>query len=315
MAAALSGVLRVKLHSWQQAGLFHSCVRLLAADKELLVRLRKKTGYTFMNCKKALEKFNSDPKQAEAWLNQQAQKEGWSKAFKLQGRKTAEGLVGLLLEGNSAVMVEVNCESDFVARNVRFQQLVQQMALSTLRHSQSVALNQPSYVKGTLAGEEILQMKAEESSLKDVLAMTIGKLGENMLLRRAVWVTVPSGMFIGSYVHGTLPPDLPSLANMSFGKYGSLVVCQITDAGNKSNISELGRRLGQHLVGMSPVSLGSLEDESAGETETRMLAQPFLLEPSLTVGQYLQPHGVQVLDFVRFECGEDTECTETSQTQ
>ncbi|XP_075055430.1 elongation factor Ts, mitochondrial [Mixophyes fleayi] len=312
--AALSGVLRFKLLSWQQTGLFHSSVRLLAADKDLLVKLRKKTGYSFINCKKALEKFNNDPKQAETWLNQQAQKEGWSKASKLQGRKTAEGLVGLLHEGNTAVMVEVNCESDFVARNVKFQQLVQQVAFSTLRYSRRAEQNLSSYVKGILAGEEILQMKIDESLLKDTLALTIGKLGENMLLRRAAWVTVPSGMFIGSYVHGTLPADLPSLANMSFGKYGSLVVCNITDASNKSNISELGRRLGQHLVGMSPSSVGSLEDESAGETETRMLAQPFLLEPSLTVGQYLQPHGVQVLDFVRFECGEESQSMEASQS-
>lgn len=267
-----------------------------------------------MNCKKALDKCNNDAKQAETWLHQQAQKEGWNKASKLQGRKTAEGLVGLLQEGSTAVMVEVNCETDFVARNVKFQQLVQQAALCTLRHCRGGEQHQASFSKGFLPGEEILQMKTDESSLKDVLAITIGKLGENMLMRRAAWVMVSPDMFIGSYMHGALPAELPSLTNMSFGKYGSLVVCRKADASSTSNTTELGRRLGQHVVGMNPLSVGSIEDESAGDAETRMLAQPFLLEPSLTVGQYLQPHGVQVLDFVRFECGEETPSSENCQS-
>ncbi|KAG9491612.1 hypothetical protein GDO78_000236, partial [Eleutherodactylus coqui] len=302
------------LISWQQAGLFHSGFRLLAANKERLVKLRKKTGYSFINCKKALEKFNDDAEQAETWLHQQAQKEGWNKASKLQGRRTAEGLVGLLQEGNTAVMVEVNCETDFVARNVKFQHLIQQAALCTLRHCQSREQQQASYSKGFLSGDEILQMKIDESPLKDVLVLTIGKLGENMIMRRAAWVTVSSDMFIGSYMHGPLQGDLLSSSSVSSGKYGSLVVCRKADASSTSNITELGRRLGQHVVGMNPLSVGSLEDESAGDAETRMLAQPFLLEPSLTVGQYLQPHGVQVLDFVRFECGEEPESLETSQS-
>lgn len=309
--ASLSGSLRAKLVSWQQAGLFHSGVRFLASDKDLLVKLRKKTGYSFMNCKKALEKHNNDLKQAELWLHQQAQKEGWDKASKLQGRKTSEGLVGLLHEGNTAVMVEVNCETDFVARNVKFQQLVQQVAAGTLRHCQNQEQSLTSLLKGFLRGEELLEMKTEETLMKDQLAMTIGKLGENMILKRAAWLTAPSEIFIGSYMHGTLAVNIQSFPNMSFGKYGALVICQ-ADRSFKGNISELGRRLGQHVVGMSPLSLGSLEDESDGESDTRMLAQPYLLEPNLTVGQYVQPRGVHVLDFVRFECGEGTEPLESS---
>ncbi|MEE6471773.1 hypothetical protein FKM82_009369 [Ascaphus truei] len=313
MMAALCGALRAKLLSWQQAGLFHSGVRLLA-DKDLLVKLRKKTGYSFVNCKKALDKFSNDSKQAEAWLNEQAQKEGWSKASKLQGRKTSEGLVGLLQEGNTAVMVEVNCETDFVARNMKFQQLVQQVAVGTLRHCQGREQNLSTYLKGFLGGEELLQLKtdSEDSLLKDQLALAIGKLGENMTMRRAVWVMASSDIFIGSYLHGAFPTDLPSVSNMVFGKYGALVMGQTADRSLKGSVSELGRRLGQHVVGMSPLSVGSLEDLPGGEMETRMLAQSFLLEPSLTVGQYVQPHGVSVLDFVRFECGEQTEPTDAS---
>lgn len=119
---------------YQHVQSLHTGRLLLAADKSLLVKLRKNTGYTFINCKKALEKFDNDIAQvnqtpfsvssfclqlwhisfltccafqAEAWLNEQAQKEGWSKANKLGGRKAKEGLIGLFIGDKSAVMVEV----------------------------------------------------------------------------------------------------------------------------------------------------------------------------------------------------------------
>nr|KAF6375666.1 Ts translation elongation factor, mitochondrial [Pipistrellus kuhlii] len=119
-----------------------------ASSKELLMKLRRKTGYSFVNCKKALETCGGDLKQAESWLHEKAQKEGWSKAAKLHGRKTKEGLIGLLQEGNSTVLVEVNCETDFVARNLKFQQLVQQVALGTMLHCQSLKDQLSTYSKG-----------------------------------------------------------------------------------------------------------------------------------------------------------------------
>ncbi|XP_069087020.1 elongation factor Ts, mitochondrial [Pleurodeles waltl] len=310
MAAALCRVLGVKVVPWQSAALFHVGTRLLSADKDLLVKLRKRTGYSFVNCKKALEKFSNDSKQAEAWLHEQAQKEGWSKASKLQGRKTKEGLVGVLQDGHCAVMVEVNCETDFVARNVKFQQLVQQAALGTMMHYQGEREQHSTYVKRFLKADEMtkLKMGTGESALSDQVALAIGKLGENMALRRAAWIAVPSNLYIGSYVHGAMPVENTSLSSMEFGKYGALVVCETADPNLKP---ELGRRLCQHVVGMTPLSVGTLEDEPGGDSETRMLAQPFLLEPSITVGQYVQPRGVSVLDFVRFECGELAESVET----
>lgn len=112
------------------------------------MKLRRTTGYSFVNCKKALETCGGDLKQAEAWLHKQAQKEGWSKAAKLHGRKTKEGLIGLLQEENTAVLVEVNCETDFVSRNVKFQQLVQQVALGTMAHCQNLTDQLSTYSKG-----------------------------------------------------------------------------------------------------------------------------------------------------------------------
>ncbi|XP_076776512.1 elongation factor Ts, mitochondrial [Arvicanthis niloticus] len=289
---------------------FHAGPRLSSASsKELLMKLRRKTGYSFVNCKKALETCDGDLRQAEAWLHKQAQKEGWSKAAKLHGRKTKEGLIGLLQEGDTAVLVEVNCETDFVSRNLKFQQLVQQVALGTMAHCRNLTGQLSTYSKGFLSSSELSELAAgpdREGSLKDQLALAIGKLGENMTLKRAAWVKVPSGFYVGSYVHGVM--QSPSLQNLVLGKYGALVVCETPE--QTSNLEEVGRRLGQHVVGMAPLSVGSLDDEPGGETETRMLPQPYLLDPSITLGQYVQPQGVTVVDFVRFECGETEQVAE-----
>ncbi|XP_069762192.1 elongation factor Ts, mitochondrial [Narcine bancroftii] len=289
-----------------------SGARLIAADKELLIKLRKKTGYTFTNCKKALEKFDSDFQQAEAWLHQQAHKEGWSKASKLQGRKTKEGLIGLLHDGNSAVLVEVNCETDFVARNIKFRELVQLAGIATMEHCRAKQTNLTDYVKSSFVAEEVKKLKTslDGRTLADQLALAIGNLGENMAIRRAAWVAVPSDWYIGAYVHGELPVDNPSLTKMTFGKYGGFVIYRALEQNAKEQLSDLGRRLGQHIVGMMPLSVGSVDDPPGDDSETKLLAQPFLLDPGTTVGQLLQTNGVSVLDFVRYECGEVIEAGE-----
>ncbi|XP_065577978.1 elongation factor Ts, mitochondrial-like isoform X3 [Artemia franciscana] len=96
------------------------------SNKSPLAILRKKTGYSFSNCKKALEVNENNIEKAEQWLHAQAQEQGWAKATKLQDRSTAQGLIGIAVnkERNVAAMIELNCETDFVARNARFQDLV-----------------------------------------------------------------------------------------------------------------------------------------------------------------------------------------------
>uniref|UniRef100_A0A8C3YFB8 Elongation factor Ts, mitochondrial n=1 Tax=Catagonus wagneri TaxID=51154 RepID=A0A8C3YFB8_9CETA len=165
------------LQSPQLGHTFHAGPWLSSASsKELLMKLRRKTGYSFVNCKKALETCGGDLKQAESWLHKQAQKEGWSKAARLRGRKTKEGLIGLLQEGNTSVLVEVNCETDFVSRNLKFQQLVQQVALGTLLHCQSLKDQLSTYSKGFLNSSELSELPAgpeREGSLRDQLALAI----------------------------------------------------------------------------------------------------------------------------------------------
>ncbi|XP_049893871.1 elongation factor Ts, mitochondrial [Epinephelus moara] len=276
----------------------HTGCHLLAADKALLMKLRKSTGYTFINCKKALEKFDNDITQAESWLHEQAQKEGWSKANKLEGRKAKEGLIGLFIGEKAAVMVEVNCETDFVARNEKFQQLVKDVAFATLAHHQNRTQSQKGYVKSVLVGEELNKLSMDEGvSLADKVALTIGRLGENMSVRRAVSLGVPAEWHIGSYVHGGVSDQ----TEVAMGRYGSLVVFQ---GGKEGEQEVLGRKLGQHIVGEAPDSLGNMDDLPCGESETRLLPQTFLGDPSRTVAQFLRGQQARVLDFVRFQCGE-----------
>nr|KAF6454144.1 Ts translation elongation factor, mitochondrial [Molossus molossus] len=177
-------------------------------------------------------------------------------------------------------------------------------------HCQSLKNQLSTYSKGFLNSSELSELPTgpeREGSLKDQLALAIGKLGENMTLKRAAWVKVPTGFYVGSYVHGAM--HSPSLHNLVLGKYGALVICETSEW--KANLEDLGRRLGQHVVGMAPLSVGSLDDEPGGEAETKMLSQPYLLDPSITLGQYVQPQGVSVVDFVRFECGESEEAAES----
>lgn len=107
---------------------FHKGHVIFATEKSQLATLRKKTGYTFVNCKKALELHNNDINQAEVWLKQQAQAMGWSKATKLEGRQTRQGLIGVAVKDQNGVLIEINCETDFVARNQEFQNIVEEVA-------------------------------------------------------------------------------------------------------------------------------------------------------------------------------------------
>lgn len=124
-----------------------------------------------------------------------------------------------------------------------------------------------------------------------------GRLGENMSLKRAVTLGVPAGWHIGSYVHG----DVGTQTELAMGRYGALVVFE---GGKEGEEEVLGRKLGRHVVGEAPESLGNVDDLPCGESETRLLPQTFLGDPSRTVAQFLRGQQARVLDFVRFQCGE-----------
>lgn len=118
-----------------------------------------------------------------------------------------------------------------------------------------------------------------------------------MSVRRAVMLGVPAEWRIGSYVHG----GVGGQHEVAMGRYGALVVFQ---GGQDGEQDVLGRKLGQHVVGEAPLSLGNVDDLPCGESETRLLPQTFLADPSRTVAEFLRGQRAKVLDFVRFQCGE-----------
>ncbi|XP_039910338.1 elongation factor Ts, mitochondrial [Hirundo rustica] len=264
-----------------------------------LRELRARTGQPVMRCREALERAGGDLRQAEAWLEAESRRRGWARAAAPGAQRPREGLVGVLSEGSAAVMVEVNCETDFVARTPDFQQLVEMAARGVLGHCQGA-----SGTKHLLREDELAQLRAGDGGelLSDHLALAMGRLGERLALRRAGWLRAPGG-FVATYAHGWVPPGPP----VAMGTYGALVACGGPGPGPPpAELQELGRRVAQHVVGMAPTALGTPEDELGGDTETRLLAQGSLLEPGVPLGRYLRDRGgLQVWDFLRFQCGEE----------
>ncbi|XP_040550747.1 LOW QUALITY PROTEIN: elongation factor Ts, mitochondrial-like [Gallus gallus] len=118
---------------------FRAAPPALAADKEALLKLRKSTGLPFTKCQEALRQCGGDVGQAELWLSARAREEGWRRAERLRVRRAQEGLLGVLQVGHCAVLLEVNCETDFVARNAVFQQLVRDATMGAMGHCRGTA--------------------------------------------------------------------------------------------------------------------------------------------------------------------------------
>ena len=194
----------------------------------LVKDLRDKTGAGMMDCKKALTETAGDTEAAVDWLR----KKGLAAAAKKSGRVAAEGLVGVVSAPGRAAMVEVNAETDFVARNETFQAFVETVA--------KIALD---------VGEDLDAIKAAAfpgtgRSVADELTQLVATIGENMNLRRARVLKVGSGV-VATYVHNTLKPGL--------GKIGVLVAVEGT--GEMSALETLGRQVGMHIAASTPEAL------------------------------------------------------------
>lgn len=281
----------------------------VAVDKALLSKLRKKTGYPMINCKKALEQFNNDIKQAETWMREQAQKEGWAKAGKLQDRPMSQGLVGMVQDETAVTIVEVNCETDFVARNEKFQGLVTQLAEACHRN-----VGNTQDAKVVLNKDEVGLLPDGDKTLADHVALHVGNLGENIALRRAVSIRTDPNTVMSTFVHAAGPPI--SRGRCQLGKFAAVVKLEVPDY---ENIAKL---LCQHIVGMNPAQVGDwnpppvdkkeqkkkkkTEEEINTEpvVEKRLLDQEFLIEPGVKVRDFLKDCGPKVIDFARLECGE-----------
>ena len=189
--------------------------------------LRDKTGAGMMDCKKALTETSGDFEGAVDWLR----KKGLAAAAKKAGRTAAEGLIGLALDGPRGAVVEVNSETDFVARNEQFQDFVRTAAERALNAGGDVeALSQAATQGGATVGED--------------LARLVGTIGENLILRRTAALSVDQGVVAG-YVHNQAAPGL--------GKIGVLVALQ--SAGDAAALADLGKKLAMHVAAAAPAAV------------------------------------------------------------
>ncbi len=281
---------------------------------QMVKELRDKTGAGMMDCKAALGETNADMEAAVDWLR----KKGLSKAAKKAGRVAAEGLIGVAVGGLKGVVVEVNSETDFVARNDQFQGLVRMIA--------DVALNVGADVEAIKAG------KVGALTINDAINSAIATIGEHMTLRRAAAVSVKAGA-VGHYVHNAVSEGL--------GKMG--VIVALESDGQRDELTALGRQIAMHIAaanpqaidpsGLDPQTVAREKDiladkfRSQGKPEAMiakivesglktfykevcLLEQSYIHDPDKTVGQALKSAesraggAIKLTGFVRYALGE-----------
>jgi elongation factor Ts len=210
----------------------------------MVKELRDKTGAGMMDCKAALNESSGDVEAAVDWLR----KKGLAKAAKKAGRVAAEGLIGVAVSGTKGVVVEVNSETDFVARNDLFQGLVKMIADAALGTGPAV--------------DKILAAPVGSSTIADAIAETIAKIGENMTLRRAAELSVGKGV-VASYVHSSVIDGL--------GKIG--VIVSLESAGKADELKAFGRMVAMHVASANPQAVDSSGlDAATIEREKDVLA-------------------------------------------
>ena len=213
----------------------------------MVKELRDKTGAGMMDCKAALGETGGDLESAVDWLR----KKGLAKAAKKAGRVAADGLIGVAIAGNKGVVVEVNSETDFVARNDMFQGLVKMIA--------DIALNTGGDVN------KILAARVGDRTTADAINETIAKVGENMTLRRAASLSVGKGV-VASYVHNSVIDGL--------GKIG--VIVALESAGNADELKAFGRMVAMHVASANPQAIDAAGlDAATVERERNVLAEKF----------------------------------------
>ena len=209
--------------------------------------LRDKTGAGMMDCKKALTETEGDLESAVDWLR----KKGLAAAANKAERVAAEGLIGLVLDGKRGALVEVNSETDFVARNDGFQAFVRQAA--------DLALGSGGDLEALLG----VGYPDSDRTVAEELARLVGTIGENMILRRIAALSVEQGVVAG-YVHNQIAPGL--------GKIGVLVALQ--SGGDPAALAGLGKKLAMHVAAAAPVAIDKdAIDPAALERERDVLAE------------------------------------------
>ena len=283
----------------------------------LVKELREMTGAGMMDCKKALTETAGNIEEAVDWLR----KKGLAKAGSKSGRVAAEGLVGVLAEGRSGVVLEINSETDFVARNDQFQDMV--------RKTTGIA----STANGDIAKILAMPYPGKKTSVDEHVKEMIATIGENMNVRRSAVLKVTDGV-IADYVHNKVADGL--------GKIGVLVALE--SKGDKPALFELGRQIAMHVAARNPVALeleavpkdvvdrekAIIMDKNQGKKpevlekiaasamktyakEYCLIDQSFVMDDSKTVAQALKEAEktvgapIKLTAFVRYALGEGIE--------
>ena len=284
----------------------------------LIKELREKSGAGMLDCKKALVESNGDVEAAVDYLR----KKGLATATKKSGRAAAEGLVGVASKENTAVVIELNAETDFVARNEHFQNFLKQI----------VDLALQSKIETT---EALKAADLNGETVEAALTALIAKIGENMTLRRMQLLTVDQGV-VATYVHNAAVPNC--------GKIGVLVAVEAS--GSVERLSALGRQLAMHVAAARPESLDvdslsvetvarerAVYEEKAKQSgkppeivekivegslqkfykQTVLLEQTFVIDDESKISSVLEKVGrevgssVKIAGYVRYELGEGVE--------
>ena len=282
----------------------------------LVKDLREKTGAGMMDCKAALTETGGDMEAAVDWLRTK----GLAKAAKKAGRVASEGLIGISAQATKGALVEVNSETDFVARNDKFQAMVSQIAKLA--------------VEGGGDRDKLASMTypGTKHTVDDHIKEMIATIGENMGLRRTAQLAVKKGV-VASYMHSAAGPDL--------GKIGVLVALESN--GDKDKLAQIGRQVAMHVAATSPLAVSTADldpqvvtrertvlAEQARESgkpanviekmvegrlrkfyeEVVLLSQAFVIDPDVTVEKALKAAEgdvgapIKVAGFVRFALGE-----------
>jgi elongation factor Ts len=296
---------------------------MTAITAEMVKVLREKSGAGMMDCKRALAETGGDMEAAIDWLRAK----GIAKADKKSGRTAAEGLIGIVSGGHKAVAVEINSETDFVARNDAFQDIVRGVA--------NVAIG----TDGTVEAVSKATYPATGKSVEDTIKDAIATIGENMNLRRSALLEVEHGV-VATYIHNA--------AGDGIGKLGVLVA--LKSVGDKEVLTSIGKQVAMHIAATNPLAIRAEEvDPAVAERERNvfieqaresgkpdaiiekmvdgrmrkffeevaLLSQAFVINPDVTVGQAVKDAeklagaSIEVTGMVRLLLGEGVEKEET----
>ncbi len=296
---------------------------MAAITAALVKELRDMTGAGMMDAKKALVETDGNVDEAVDWLR----KKGLSKAAKKSGRVAAEGLVAVATSGTAGAVVEVNAETDFVARNEIFQGYVGKVAQAAVE------------AKGDLEVVKGVDCPGTSRNFADEITHLIATIGENMGLRRAAYLAVEQGV-VASYVHGSIVPGM--------GKIGVLVALE--SAADAAALDGIAKQIAMHIAATNPASLSTddldpaivererkvLVDQAVASgkpqeiaekmvegrmrkyyEEVVLLEQTFVINTDFKVGKFIEAQGkelgsdIKMTGFMRFELGDGIEKEES----